>query len=73
MDCIAKELDINYKNIFSTASPSLFTVVIHTSWLKKWLKNAEVDNSVNNVDFTAQPGEKVPYPWRKIFIRVRIH
>ncbi|XP_075973262.1 WD repeat domain 81 isoform X2 [Anticarsia gemmatalis] len=70
MDYIVKELGISNKNIFPTASPDLFTVVVHTSWLKKWLKNVEVDNTLNNVDFTLQPGESVPYPWRKIFIRV---
>ncbi|XP_049868952.1 WD repeat-containing protein 81 [Pectinophora gossypiella] len=70
MDCICKELEVNSKNIFPTASSNLFAVVVHSSWLKKWLKNGEVDNSVNDVDFTLQLGESVPYPWRKIFIRV---
>lgn len=72
MDYIVKELGISHKNIFPTASPGLYSVVVHTSWLKKWLKNLEVDVSLNNVDFTLQPGESVPYPWRKIFIKVRI-
>lgn len=72
MDYIVKELGISHKNIFPTASPGLYSVVVHTSWLKKWLKNLEVDISLNNVDFTLQPGESVPYPWRKIFIKVRI-
>lgn len=70
MDHIVKELGISNKNIFPTASSGLYTVVVHTSWLKKWLKNLEVDISLNDVDFTLQPGESVPYPWRKIFIRV---
>lgn len=70
MDSIVKELSISNKNIFPTAWPDLFTVVVHTSWLKKWLKNVDVDNTLNNADFTLQPGESVPYPWRKIFIRV---
>lgn len=73
MDYIVKELGISYKNIFPTASPGLYTVVVHTTWLKKWIKNLEVDTSVNNVDFTLQPGESVPYPWRKIFMRVSIY
>lgn len=70
MDKLSKELNINTKNIFATASPTLFAVVVHNTWLQKWLKNAEVDNCVNNLDFTLQPGESVPYPWRKIFIKV---
>lgn len=70
MDSIVKDLDINSKNIFPTGSPTLYTVVVHTTWLKKWLKNGEVDNTLNNVNFVLQPGESVPYPWRKIFIRV---
>lgn len=70
MDSIVKELDIPSKNIFPTNLPHVFTVVVNSSWLKKWLKNKEVDNTVNNVDFALQPGERVPYPWRKIFIRV---
>ncbi|XP_047529568.1 WD repeat-containing protein 81 [Vanessa atalanta] len=70
MDKISKELDINSKNIFTTASPNLFAVVVHNNWLK-WFKNAEVYNCVEKeLDFTLQPGESVPYPWRKIFIRV---
>ncbi|XP_048482754.1 WD repeat-containing protein 81 [Plutella xylostella] len=70
MDSIVKELDIPSKNIFPTNLPHVFTVIVNSSWLKKWLKNKEVDNTVNNVDFALQPGESVPYPWRKIFIRV---
>ncbi|CAB3253741.1 unnamed protein product [Arctia plantaginis] len=70
MDSIVKELSISNKNIIPTAWPDLFTVVVHTSWLKKWLKNVDVENTLNNADFTLQPGESVPYPWRKIFIRV---
>ncbi|KAH9640115.1 hypothetical protein HF086_016046 [Spodoptera exigua] len=70
MDNIVKELGISNKNIFPTASPGLFSVVVHTAWLKKWIKNIEIDTSLNNVDFTLQPGESVPYPWRKIFVRV---
>ncbi|XP_022830697.1 WD repeat-containing protein 81 [Spodoptera litura] len=70
MDYIVKELGISNKNIFPTASPGLFSVVVHTAWLKKWIKNIEIDTSLNNVDFTLQPGESVPYPWRKIFMRV---
>lgn len=73
MDCICKELNINNKNVFSTSTPNLFTVVVHSSWLKKWLKNTEIDSSVNNVDYTLQPGESVSYPWRKVFIRVCMH
>lgn len=72
MDCICKELDINNKNVFSTSTPNLFTVVVHSSWLKKWLKNTEIDSSVNNIDYTLQLGESVPYPWRKVFIKVRM-
>lgn len=70
MELIVKELGLNSKNIFPTSSTNLCAVVVHNTWLKKWLKNLEVDNSVNNVDFTLQPGESVPYPYRKIFIRV---
>lgn len=70
MDYICKELGIPSKNILTTASPNVFTVVVHSCWLKKWLKNKEVDNTVNNVDFALQPGESVPYPWKKVFIRV---
>ena len=70
MDSISKELNINSNNILPTASPTLFSVVVHNTWLKKWLKNVEVDNCVNNLDFTLQPGESVPYPWKKIFIKV---
>ncbi|XP_063896801.1 WD repeat-containing protein 81-like [Helicoverpa armigera] len=70
MDYIVKELGISNKNIFPAASPGLYSVVVHTSWLKKWIKNLEIDTSLNNVDFTLQPGESVPYPWRKIFMRV---
>ncbi|XP_063618306.1 WD repeat-containing protein 81 [Cydia splendana] len=70
MDNIVKELGISNKNIFTTASANLFSVVVHSSWLKKWLKNLEVDNTVNDVDFALQAGESVPYPWRTIFIRV---
>lgn len=70
MDYIVKELGIPSANIFSTASSSLFTVVVHSYWLKKWLKNIEVDKTVNNVDFALQPGESVPYPWKKVFIHV---
>lgn len=73
MDCICKELNINNKNVFSTSTSNLFTVVVHSSWLKKWLKNTEIDSSVNNVDYTPQIGESVSYPWRKVFIRVRMH
>lgn len=72
MDFIVKELGINSKNVFPTGSSDLCTVVVHNTWLKKWLKNLEVDITVNNVDFTLQPGESVPYPYRKIFIRVSI-
>lgn len=71
MDSIVKELGISNKNIFTTGSINLFRVVVHSGWLKKWLKNVEVDNTVNNVDFALQAGESVPYPWRAIFIRVR--
>ncbi|KAL0841004.1 hypothetical protein ABMA28_014780 [Loxostege sticticalis] len=70
MELIVKELGLNSKNVFPTSSTNLCAVVVHNTWLKKWLKNLEVDNSVNNVDFTLQPGESVPYPYRKIFIRV---
>ncbi|XP_073945062.1 WD repeat domain 81 isoform X2 [Choristoneura fumiferana] len=70
MDSIVKELGISNKNIFTTGSTNLFRVVVHSGWLKKWLKNVEVDNTVNNVDFALQAGESVPYPWRAIFIRV---
>ncbi|KAJ2946109.1 hypothetical protein O0L34_g5031 [Tuta absoluta] len=70
MDCICKELEINSKNIFPTTSTDLYTVVVHSSWLKKWMKNSEIYSTVNNVDFSLQPGEDVPYPWRKISIRV---
>ncbi|XP_028170589.1 WD repeat-containing protein 81 [Ostrinia furnacalis] len=71
MEFIVKELGFNSKNIFPTVSTDLCAVVVHNTWLKKWLKNLEVDNSVNSVDFiTLQPGESVPYPFRKIFIRV---
>ncbi|RVE48081.1 hypothetical protein evm_007268 [Chilo suppressalis] len=70
MEIIAKELGLCSKNIFLTSSPNLCAVVVHTTWLKKWLKNAEVDNSVNLIDFNLQPGESVPYPFKKIFIRV---
>lgn len=72
MDTIVKELDISSKNVFPTNNPNLFVVIVHSNWLKKWLKNLEVDNSVNNIDIALQPGESVPYPWRKIFIRVCI-
>ncbi|XP_026750161.1 WD repeat-containing protein 81 [Galleria mellonella] len=70
MEYIVKELGIKSDNIFSTVSPDLFAIVVHNSWLKKWLKNLDVDNTVNNIDFTLQAGESVPYPWRKIFVRV---
>ncbi|XP_045535632.1 WD repeat-containing protein 81 [Papilio machaon] len=70
MDTIVKELDINSKNVFPTNNPNLFVVIVHSNWLKKWLKNLDIDNSVNNIDIALQPGESVPYPWRKIFIRV---
>ncbi|XP_047516925.1 WD repeat-containing protein 81 isoform X1 [Pieris napi] len=70
MDCIVRDLRLNSKNVYTTSSPTLFAVVVHNTWLKKWLKNIEVDNSVNNIDFTLQPGESVPYPWKKVFIRV---
>ncbi|CAG5032848.1 unnamed protein product [Parnassius apollo] len=70
MDSIIKDLDINSKNVFPTNSTNLFAVIVHSNWLKKWLKNLEVDNSVNNTDIALQPSESVPYPWRKIFIRV---
>ncbi|KAM3964392.1 WD repeat domain 81 [Aphomia sociella] len=70
MEYIVKELGINSENIFPTASSSLYVVVVHNSWLQKWMKNVDIDNTVNNVDFTLQSGESVPYPWRKIFIRV---
>lgn len=70
MDCIARELGINVKNILPSSSPSVFAVIVHTSWLKKWLKNLEVDNSTFTTDFTPQPGESVQYPWRKVFIKV---
>lgn len=73
MDCICKELNINIKNVFSTSTSNLFTVVVHSSWLKKWLKNTEINSTVNNADYTLQLGESVSYPWRKIFIRVRTH
>ncbi|XP_050670709.1 WD repeat-containing protein 81 [Leptidea sinapis] len=70
MDFIVKELGINRKNIHSTHTPSLFGVVVHNTWLKKWIKNLDVDNTVNNLDYTLQPGESVPYPWHKVFIKV---
>ncbi|XP_059059131.1 WD repeat-containing protein 81 [Achroia grisella] len=70
MEYIIKELGINSDNIFPTASSRLFSVVVHNNWLKKWMKNLNVDNTVNNVDFALQAGESVPYPWRKIFVRV---
>lgn len=70
MDNIASELGLNAKNIYPTASPSLFTVIVTNSWLKKWLKNVEIYNFTNNEDFSMQPGERVNYPWRKIFIKV---
>ncbi|XP_045497388.1 WD repeat-containing protein 81 [Colias croceus] len=70
MECIIKELKLNRKNIQKTSSQTLFAVVVHNTWLKKWLKNLEVDNCVNNIDFTLQPGESVPYPWKKVFIKV---
>ncbi|XP_053607519.1 WD repeat-containing protein 81 isoform X2 [Plodia interpunctella] len=70
MEHIVKELELNSENIFPTASSNTFTVIVHNSWLKKWLKNSDVDNALNNVDFTLQPGESVPYPWRKLFIKV---
>lgn len=73
MDSISKELNISSNNILPTASPTLFSVVVHNTWLKKWIKNVEVDNCVNNLDFTLQPGESVPYPWKKIFIKVVIY
>lgn len=72
MDKISKELNLSSKNIFVTSSPTVFAVVVHNTWLRKWLKNDEIDNCVNNLDFTLQPGESVPYPWKKIFIRVRL-
>ncbi|CAK1547015.1 unnamed protein product [Leptosia nina] len=70
MESIVNELKLGRKNIYSTSSPSLFAVVVHNTWLKKWLKYVEVDSSVNNIDFTLQPGESVPYPWKKVFIKV---
>ncbi|XP_068631665.1 WD repeat-containing protein 81 [Battus philenor] len=70
MDNIIKELDISSKNVFPTSTSNLFAVIVHSNWLKKWLKNLEFDNSVNNIDVALQSGESVPYPWRKIFIRV---
>ncbi|XP_052740198.1 WD repeat-containing protein 81 [Bicyclus anynana] len=70
MDKISKDLNINSKNIFATSTPTVFAVVVHNTWLRKWLKSVETDNCVNNLDFTLQPGESVPYPWKKIFIRV---
>ncbi|CAG9584549.1 unnamed protein product [Danaus chrysippus] len=70
MEDISKELNINSRNIFTTASSNLFAVVVHNTWLRKWLKNVEIDACVNNLDFTLQPGESVPYPWKKIFIKV---
>lgn len=72
MDSIARELGLSAKNIHTTASPSLFTVIVNTSWLKKWLKNVEIDNFMNSDDFSMLPGESVQYPWRKIFIKVFI-
>lgn len=73
MDNIARELGLSTKHIHPTASPSLFAVIVHTSWLRKWLKNVEIDNCTNNLNFSLQPGESVQYPWRKIFIKVFIH
>ncbi|XP_013199895.1 WD repeat-containing protein 81 [Amyelois transitella] len=70
MELIVKELDLYSENIFPTATPNVFTAVVHNSWLKKWLKNSDVDNTVNNVDFTLHRGESIPYPWRKLFIKV---
>lgn len=70
MEDISKELNINSRNIFTTASSNLFAVVVHNTWLRKWLKNVEIDACVNNLDFTLQLGESVPYPWKKIFIKV---
>lgn len=73
MDFVARELGISSKSIFPTASPILFAATVHTSWLKKWMKNLEVDTSVNNADFSSQPGESAAYPQRKVFIRVCKH
>ncbi|KAL4709964.1 hypothetical protein ACJJTC_003927 [Scirpophaga incertulas] len=70
MEVIAKELKINSKNIFPTPTPNICAVIVHNTWLKRWLKNLEVDNSLNNEDFSIQPGERVPYPFRKIFVRI---
>lgn len=73
MENIITELGISGKNIFPVASFGLFEVVVHTTWLKKWLKNTDVDNTVNTFDFVPHPGESVPSPWKKIFIRVRMY
>lgn len=69
MENLVKELGIPSKNIFTTPSNTLFTVVVHSAWIKKWLKNTQVEN-IDNVDFPLQPSESVVYPYRKIFIRV---
>ncbi|KAJ0177056.1 hypothetical protein K1T71_007065 [Dendrolimus kikuchii] len=69
--CYEKRVSgISGKNIFPAASLGLFEVVVHTSWLKKWLKNIDVDNTVNTFDIVSHSGESVPSPWRKVFIRV---
>lgn len=73
MENITKELGIPSKNVFGTASNNLFTVIVHSAWLKKWLKNIEVDNSINDIDFLYQLGESVSYPYKKVFIKVRIN
>lgn len=70
MDSITSELGLSTKNVYTTASPSLFTVIVNTTWLKKWLKDVDIDNFTNNDDFSMQPGESINYPWKKIFIKV---
>lgn len=72
MDGIVTELGISAKNINPVSSPGLFEVIVHSSWLKRWLKNIDVNNSVNNMDFVSNHGESINSPWRKVFIRVRI-
>lgn len=72
MDCIIKDLGIPRQNIFNTVSNNLFTVVVHNAWLKKWLKGTDIDNSLNNIDFCLQLGEGVPYPYKKIFVKVSV-
>lgn len=75
MESIIEELGISRKNILCSPSNNLFTVVVHSTWLKKWLKKVyqnetDVDSNINNINFIIQPGENVPYPYKKIFIRV---